>query len=177
MAIIDILMKKSTARKKTAAQEKSPKSTLWFYIVAFSILLTIGYFVKSDLVPATAPTNDTSSVEGISTSVDVPEKKMHVYDISMTQSSNEAAQDTVSISVRVVNRESREAILGADVSALLYSPKGALTNLTGNTNAEGIVTFVINSAEKGTFTVDVINVGHNDYEYYPNTTKAALLVQ
>lgn len=89
-------MKKTAARRKPITKKKNVRSTIWFYVVAFSILLTFGYFAKSELV-----TNSLQSVKGASSENEIIVK----YRSSAPETDKQAQRKALKTQLKQQNKQ------------------------------------------------------------------------
>lgn len=133
--------------------------------------------VANVIVPPTPTLIPTSSPSGTPVPTSSIAKVMTVSDLDMSYTTVTATSRKIYAAIKVSNSSSTSPLPTAYVRATLTSPSGKVSNFSGYTKTNGVVTFNTKSNEKGTFTTKVTNVTKTGFTYSPSITSTTLVVQ
>jgi hypothetical protein len=124
----------------------------------------------------TAPQLSTHYQRMIYPGADLP--SMTVSEINMRYTAGKNGMRNVYTDVTVTDEAPapRAPVAGATVTVEFRTPSGALSTVTGVTNATGLFSFSRSQREVGTYTSTVTNVTKNATIYHPTNTTTTLVV-
>lgn len=155
------LMQNLPGKNNTLMYNGQKLRNWWDFLGDFDAAIAGGKSLTEPL-PTPTPTPITSNTITVSS-------------IKMSQSPK-GKNVTIATSVTVTNETNNLSVPSANVSLTITLPSGKANQYAGTTKSNGIITFNLNSKEKGTFAARVTSVSKIGYTYQLTNTTQSITV-